>query len=201
MGKRILFFIASFFICAGAGAQTDAPQTSNAPAVDDVKAFMDKAAANAQDKSFSYTLEIKEKNKSRKAKIYQKKDKMRMEVSLYENAALKKYSETVIMTDGNVTYMYLPQMNVATKGDTKAGWAIPAAKDLAGYTLGDEMTINGLDCRMMKNAQKGTETCVSETYGIPVYSKEGANEAYIVDLKETNIDDELFKLPPTVSLL
>ena len=103
MGKRILFFIASFFICAGAGAQTDAAQTSNAPAVDDVKAFMDKAASNAQDKSFSYTLEIKEKNKSRKAKIYQKKDKMRMEVSLYENAALKKYSETVIMTDGSVT--------------------------------------------------------------------------------------------------
>jgi len=199
MGKRILFFIASFFICAAARAQADEPISEPAVA-DDVKAFMDKAT-RANDKSFSYTLEIKEKNKTRTAKIYQKKDKMRMEVSLYENAALKKYSETVIMTDGSVTYLYMPQMNVATKGDTKAGWSVPAAKDLEGYALGDEMTINGLDCRMMKNAQKGAETCISETYGIPVYSKEGANEAYVVDLKETDIDDDLFKLPPTVSLL
>ena len=174
-------------------------QNAVEPQVDpDVAAFMKKIKTN-KNNSFSYELVINEKNKKRTVKIFKKNEKIRMEIMPYDGV-LKDYAETIFISNGKESHAYLPKMNIATKADTKVGLIIPKDKDMVGYVLAEKTKMNGWECQMLRNHEKGIETCINEKFGLPVYGKEGKNVSNIINLKEENLKDELFNLPAEVSI-
>ena len=209
--RRIFCFAFMFFASFAANGQEAAEVR---PAVDEtaavlpeeqsvrpeVAAFMEKAEKN-RPHSFSYTLEINEPDKTRTVGVYQKNDKVRMEFRLF-GGMLSSFAESVFISDGTNGYVYMPKINIATKASSKSSNTTLNFKtlDLTGFELGEKTVKNGFDCRMLYHKEKGSEVCVSEQYGLPVYGKDGDTVSNVTSVKKENINDSLFKLPAEVSV-
>lgn len=154
-----------------------------------VAEFMQKAEANRADHGLTYTLTITANDGTMSYATKQKGNKWKME------SANSSFPATVLFDGTDIT---VSVMGMAVKDKNVPNYAaLPANSD---FVLGEQTVKNGTECRLLTD-DKGTTVCVSERFGIPVYTKTDTLRVDITDIRETALTDADFTLPVKTQLL
>lgn len=146
--------------------------------------FMTAAETNRPKQGVVYTLTVAGKDGSIAYNASQKGNKWKMES---KNASMPA---TVLFDGKKVTVSVL---GMAVTDNNVPNYAALPIED-ATFVLGEQTTKNGIDCRMMTN-DKGMTLCVSERFGLPVYTKTEDMQIDITDIRPADLKDSDFALP------
>ena len=146
--------------------------------------FMRQAEANRPKQGVVYTMTVTSDDGAISYKAFQKGAKWKMES---QNAALPA---TVLFDGKQVT---VSVMGMAVTDESAPNYAaLPADGDT--FELGEETVKNDIPCRMMSDP-KGTRMCVSDRFGLPVYTKTENTQVDVKDIRASALDDSVFSLP------
>lgn len=146
--------------------------------------FMTAAEANRPKQGVVYTMTVANKDGSISYKASQKDAKWKM---VSQNSSMPA---TVLFDGKQVTVSVL---GMAVKDNSVQNYAALPIED-ATFTLGEQTVKNGIACRMMTN-DKGMTLCISEQFGLPVYTKTEEMQIDISDIRAAELKDSDFTLP------
>lgn len=146
--------------------------------------FMRQAEAGRPKQGVVYTMTVSGDDGVISYAVSQKGNKWKMES---QNTALP----ATVLFDGRQVTVSVMGMAVTDKNAPNYA-ALPM--DDETFELGEETVKNGLSCRMMSDA-KGTQICVSEQFGLPVYTKTENTQVDMKNIRAAVLDDSVFSLP------
>ncbi|HBO59422.1 MAG TPA: hypothetical protein DD624_05900 [Alphaproteobacteria bacterium] len=152
--------------------------------------FMRQANGNRPKQGVVYTMTVSGDDGVISYDVSQKGDKWKMES---KNAALPA---TVLFDGRQVT---VSVMGMAVKDKNAPNYAALPMDDET-FVLGEETVKNGVSCRMMSDA-KGTQICVSEQFGLPVYTKTENMQVDMKNIRAAALDDSVFILPAKTQIV
>ena len=142
------------------------------------------ADANRPKQGVVYTMTVTGNDGAISYKAFQKGAKWKM---VSQNASMPA---TVLFDGKQVT---VSAFGMTLKDDKATNYAALPLED-ATFALGGQTVKNGISCRMMTN-DKGLTLCVSEQFGLPVYSKTEDMQVDISDIRAAELTDSDFALP------
>lgn len=145
---------------------------------------MTAAEANRPKQGVVYTMTVTSGDGAISYKAFQKDAKWKM---VSQNASMPA---TVLFDGKQVT---VSVFGMAVKDNSVPNYAALPIED-ATFALGEQTVKNGAACRMMTN-DKGLTLCVSEQFGLPVYTKTEDMQIDITDIRAAELTDGDFTLP------
>lgn len=162
----------------------------------DFKSYLNKIET-LKKQGISYTITSTADNKTVKAKVYMKGEKIRLDAA----------EGSTIIDDKNM-YVYSEQEKVAMKMNINADNVKQATFDII-RDKADELQFveksskNGYSCQVFKPKDKKNNSVyyLTDDYGFPTYIKEDKAETNITDFKVGKVSDNLFVLPKDVNVM